>query len=329
MNPKKVFDLLKDTFKKWNQDHASTLAAALAYYAVFSIGPLLLILVSMAGLVFGQKAAEGQLVGQIQGSVGPQTADTVQNLLKAAYHPRAGIIGTIIGVVTLIFGAAGFFGQLQSSLNMIWEAKPPSSGIKGIVIQRALTFLMVVLLGVLLIVLLVLGAIVTAAVTFFGSMLPASFSGYLPQAAEFVLSFAVITLVIGAVFRVLPDTTVAWGDVWIGAAITALLFTAGKLGLSFYLGREGVTSAYGAAGSLVVLMLWVYYSAQIFFVGAEFTQVYANKYGPRAVPRENAAGPADKEAPMSPEGTAERGPVAEGDGSQQRQPEQPRKGQAA
>ncbi|MCL4370054.1 MAG: YihY/virulence factor BrkB family protein [Chloroflexi bacterium] len=327
MSPKRVFDLLKDTFKEWSQDHASTLAAALAYYAVFSIGPLLLILVSMAGLVFGQKAAEGQLVGQIQGWVGPQTANTVQSLLQAAYHPRAGLIGTAIGVVTLVFGAIGFFGQLQSSLNMIWEAKPPSSGIREMVKQRALTFLMVVLLGVLLIVLLVLGAVVTAAVTFFGSMLPASFSGFLPQAAELVLSFAVITLVIGAVFRLLPDTTVAWSDVWIGAAITALLFTAGKLGLSFYLGREGVTSAYGAAGSLVVLMLWVYYSAQIFFVGAEFTQVYANKYGPRAVPQKNAAGPADREAPMSPEDTAERGPVAEGNGSQQQK--EPQKNRAA
>ncbi len=295
MNPRAVFNVLKDTYSEWSRHNASTLAAALAYYAIFSIGPLLLITISIAGLVYGQKAAQGQIVGQIQGVVGPQAADVIQGLLQAANRRESGIIGTVIGVVTLLLGAAGLFGQLQSSLNVVWGVKARSSGIRGMARQRALTFLMVLGMGILLLLLLVVGTALAAIVAFFGSLLPANLGGFLLQTVDFVVSFAVITLVFAAIFRVLPDTTVAWRDVWLGAVFTALLFTVGKLGLSFYLGRASVGSTFGAAGSLVVLLVWIYYSAQIFFFGAEFTQVYANRYGPGHAPAENVAGQAANE----------------------------------
>ena len=317
MNPKAIFNILRDTFSEWSRHNASTLAAALAYYAIFPVGPLLLIAISMAGLVFGQKAAEGQIVGQIQGLVGPQAADVIQGLLPAANKRESGIIGTAIGIVTLLLGAAGLFGQLQSSLNVIWEVRPRPLGIRGMVKQRALTFLMVLGMGILLLVLLLVGAVLAPIAAFFGSLLPANFGGFLLQAVDFVVSFAVITLVFAAIFRVLPDTTIAWKDVWLGALFTAFLFTIGKLALSFYLGRPGVGSTFGAAGALVVLPVWIYYSAQIFFFGAEFTQVLAKKFGPRHMPAEITAGQAEKEALLSPDGAAERGPVSEVSDSQQ------------
>ncbi len=289
MNPRAVFNVLKDTYSEWSRHNASTLAAALAYYAIFSIGPLLLITISIAGLVYGEKAAQGQIAGQVQGIVGPQAAQVVQSLLQAANKRESGIIGTVIGVATLLLGAAGLFGQLQSSLNVVWGVRGRSTGIRNMAKQRALTFLMVLGMGVLLLLLLAMGTALAAIAAFFGSMLPAGLGGFLPQTVDFLVSFAVITVLFAAIFRFLPDTTVAWRDVWLGALFTALLFTLGKLGLSFYLGRASIGSAFGAAGSLVVLLVWIYYSAQIFLFGAEFTQVYANKYGPRAVPRENLA----------------------------------------
>ena len=289
MNPRAVFNVLKDTYSEWSRHNASTLAAALAYYAIFSIGPLLLITISIAGLVYGEKAAQGQIAGQVQGIVGPQAAQVVQDLLQAANKRESGIIGTVIGVATLLLGAAGLFGQLQSSLNVVWGVRGRSTGIRGMAKQRALTFLMVLGMGVLLLLLLAMGTALAAIAAFFGSMLPAGLGGFLPQTVDFLVSFAVITVLFAAIFRFLPDTTVAWRDVWLGALFTALLFTLGKLGLSFYLSRASIGSAFGAAGSLVVLLVWIYYSAQIFLFGAEFTQVYANKYGPRAVPRENLA----------------------------------------
>jgi membrane protein len=289
MNPRAIFNLLRDTFEEWNRDRASTQAAALAYYAIFSIGPLLLIAVSVAGLVFGRRAAEGQIVGEIQGWVGPQIAQVIQGMLQATDRPREGVIGTVIGIVTLLLGAAGLFGQLQGTLNAIWKVKPPSRGLRGMIWNRVLPFLMVVGMGVLLVALLAASAVVAAITSYFSGLLPGAAAGTLPQVADFVISFAVITLVFAAIYRVLPDTTIDWRDVWLGAAFTALLFTIGKVALGIYLGTAGVGSTFGAAGSLVVLLVWIYYSAQIFLFGAEFTQVYACRYGPKAALRESLA----------------------------------------
>lgn len=288
---RELFALLRDTFREWSEDKASTWAAAIAYYTIFSIGPLLLIAVSIAGLAFGQGAAQGQIAGRLEGALGREAAQVVQGLLQAANRPREGIIGTAVGFGTLLLGASGLFGQLQSALNSMWEVEPPKRGIFGTVAARGLGLIMVLGSGLLLLALLVASAAISAVATFFSDVLPGPLAGMLLQAVDFVVSFAVITLVFAAIYRFLPDTTVAWRNVWLGAAFTALLFVIGKVALGIYLGSAGVGSAFGAAGSLVLLLVWIYYSAQIFLFGAEFTQVYSNKYGPRRVPAEHAAQP--------------------------------------
>lgn len=310
---KEAFVLFKDTFDEWNGDHASTWAAALAYYTIFSIGPLLLIAISIAGLVFGQQAAEGQITDKINGIVGSDAARVVQGLLQAANKRQEGIIGTTIGIVTLLLGASGFFGQLQTALNEMWEIKPPKRSIIQTLLARGLTFLMVLGAGVLLIALLAASTAISAVTAYFGQMLPGPAAGILLGLVDFVVSFIVITAVFAAIYRILPDTTINWRDVWLGAAFTALLFVIGKIALGVYLGRASVGSAFGAAGSLVVLLVWIYYSAQIFLFGAEFTQVFSNKYGPKTVPTDNASADAVRDI-------AEQGgpPQARGKGQAER-----------
>lgn len=309
-----AFVLLRDTFKAWGEDNASTWAAALAYYAMFSVGPLLLIAVSIAGLVFGQDAAQGQLVGRIEGYVGHDAAQAVQGLLQAANKRESGIVGTLIGIGTLLLGAAGFFGQLQTSLNAMWKAQPPNRGFLEMVRARALTFLMVLGVGLLMLLLLAVTAAIQAVAAFFGQLLPGPFSAVLLQVVDFAISFGVMTFIFAALFRILPDTDIAWKDVWVGAAFTALLFVIGKIALGIYLGRASPGSAFGAAGSLVVLLVWIYYSAEIFLFGAEFTQVFSNRYGPRGVRDKNAR------QPSAPIEVAERGAPREAAGIDGRSP---------
>lgn len=283
-----VFDLLKTTFNEWNEDKAPRLAAALAYYTAFSIAPLLVIVIAVVGLVYGQEAARGQIVQQIQNEVGRDTAEIIQTMIENANSEPAGIIATVIGIVTIIFGAAGFFGQLQDALNTIWEVQPkPNRGIKDVIRERFLSFTMVLGIGFLLLVSLVISAVLSSLHNFVIGLLPGA--QLLTQILNFVLSFGVVTLLFAMIYRVLPDVDLAWKDVAIGAVITALLFTIGKFLLSLYLGNSGVASSYGVAGSFVVLLLWVYYSAQILLFGAEFTQVYARRHGSLYIqPTENA-----------------------------------------
>lgn len=286
MKPKDIVGLLKDTFSEWQEDKASRLAAALAYYTVFSLAPLVIIAIAIAALVFGQEAAQGRIDEQIEGLLGSQGADAVQDMIKNSRKAEQGTIATLISVGILLFGASGVFGQLQDSLNTIWEVAPkPGRGIKGFIKDRFLSFSMVLGIGFLLLVSLILSAGLAGVGNYFGHLMPG-----LPflQALNFLLSFGIVTVLFALMFRVLPDAKIAWGDVWIGAAITSLLFTLGKYLLGLYLGNGSVGSTYGAAGSFVVLLLWVNYSAQILFFGAEFTQVYANKYGSRIVPAKNA-----------------------------------------
>ena len=283
MDLKTFFSLLKETGKEWSDDKASRLAAALAYYTIFSMAPLLIIIIGVAGFFLEQQAVQSQIVGEIQNVVGESGAELVSGMLENGFSQGSSILATIIGVVTLLLGATGLFGQLQEALNTIWDIPPrPNGGIMLMLKQRFISFTMVLGIGFLLLVSMVLSAGLTAFGDYLSQMLPQS-APMLPT-LNFVLSFAIITVLFAMIYRILPDVDIDWSDVWVGAAVTALLFTIGKTLLGLYLGRASVTSAYGAAGSLVVILLWIYYSAQILFFGAEFTQVYARHYGSKIVP---------------------------------------------
>jgi len=293
---KRYFNLFKQAFSEFGEDKAQRLGAALAYYTIFSLAPLLLIAIAIAGLVFGREAAQGEIFGQLSGVLGSQAAEAVQEMVKSANKPKSGTIATIIGIVTLLFGAAGVFGQLKDALNTIWNVEPKKSGgIMTMIKDRFLSFAMVFGTGFLLLVSLVLDSAVAAAGHFLGNRLPGG--EVLWQGVQIVLSLAVVTLLFALIFRFLPDIHPTWRDVWFGAVFTAVLFVLGKFGLGIYFGKSAVGSSYGAAGSLVLLLLWVYYSAQILFFGAEFTQVYARKHGSMA----NAAKAAEtSEQPAKP-----------------------------
>lgn len=294
-----IWTILKETIKEWSEDKAPRLVAALSYYTIFSLAPLLVIVIAIAGLVFGEAAAQNRINAQIEGLIGQPGASAIQSMIANASNPRAGIIATVIGVVTLLLGAAGVFGQLQDSLNTIWEIQPKQEkGLWNNVKKRFLSFTMVLGIGFLLLVSLV----ITAALSAVDSFTTGLFPGFelLFQVANLLVSFGVITLLFALIYKILPDAKMAWRDVWLGAAVTALLFSIGKLLIGLYLGRASVTSTFGAAGSLVVVLLWIYYSAQILFLGAEFTQVYASKYGSGTVPEEGAT-------PLTEEARAKQG----------------------
>ena len=288
MSLKEAISILKETFSEWMEDQAPTLGAALAYYTVFSLAPVLIIAISIAGLVFGKEAAQGQIFDQLRGLLGDESGRAMQVMVQnASAEPATGLAAALVGFATLLFGASGVFGQLQTSLNAIWGVQPkPGRGILGIIQDRILSFGFILVVGFLLLVSLLL----TAAIAFvghrFGDMVPGMVA--LAQILNSIFSLAVITLLFAMIFKFLPDARIAWHDVWIGAFITAALFTVGKFALGLYLGKSGVASSYGAAGSLIVLLLWVYYSSQIIFLGAEFTQVYANRFGSHVAPSSNA-----------------------------------------
>jgi len=307
MNLKAIYQLLKTTFDEWNDASAPRLGAALAYYTVFSLAPLLLLVIAIAGLFLGEKAARGQIVEEIGDTVGGPVAESIQQMLEHAHSPTSGGIATAVAIVTLLFGASGVFGQLQDALNTIWQVKPkPGRGILGILRDRFLSMTMVLGTGFLLLVSLV----VTAAIAALGKFLtPTALPGgtYLWQGVNLLVSLGLITLLFAMIFKVLPDVKIEWRDVWIGAVITAVLFTVGKFLLGYYLGRGSVTSAYGAAGSLVVLLIWVYYSSQILLFGAAFTRVYATRFGSGVRPAPNAV-------PVTEEARAEQGMTRDGNG---------------
>jgi len=287
---KRYYLLFRQAFTEFGEDKAQRLGAALAYYTIFSLAPLLLVAIAIAGMVFGREAAQGQIFGQLHGVLGPQAAQAVQEMVKGAAKPKSGTIATVVGIVTLLFGAAGVFGQLKDALNTIWNVEPKKTGgIMTMIKDRFLSFAMVFGVGFLLLVSLVLDAAVAAAGKFVGDRLPGGEA--LWQGVQLVVSLAVITLLFALIFRYLPDIHPTWRDVWFGAIFTGVLFVLGKFALGLYLGKSAVGSSYGAAGSLVVLLLLVYYSAQILFFGAEFTQVYARKHGSMAQAAEKAPEP--------------------------------------
>jgi membrane protein len=278
MSLKAVWSILKQTASDWLDDDASRLAASLAFYTLLSLAPLVIIAVAIAGLLLGPEAARGQIAGALSDVVGHEAAKGIQAVVASARSTASGTIGTIVGAVTLFVGASGVFGELQFALNSIWEVRAkPGGGVLGEIKTRFFSFTMVLGVAFLLLVSLVLSAVLSAIGGFFATSLPGGELFW--QALNFVISLALVTGLFALILKYVPDVEIEWSDVWIGASMTALLFTIGKSLLGLYLGKASIASSYGAAGSLVVLIVWVYYSAQILFLGAEFTQVQAKRRG--------------------------------------------------
>jgi membrane protein len=292
-NPRAAWALVKDAASQWMEDKAPRLGAALAYYTVISLAPLLVIVIAIAGFFFGHEAAAGQLSNQIQHLVGPEGGKAVEAMVtSAAERPSSGTFASIAGVFVLLFGAAGLFGQLQDSLNTVWEVKPkPGRGIMGFIRDRFLSFTMVLGTAFLLLVSLA----VSAALSALGGMLGDWGTSIIGQIVNLAIDVVVITVLFAMIYKFLPDAIIAWRDVWFGAGVTAVLFIVGKYLIGLYLGHASAGSAYGAAGSLVVLLIWLYYSSQIFLFGAELTKAYADRYGDRIVPKGNAVPVTDED----------------------------------
>jgi membrane protein len=285
MNLKGMWMLIKDTFVRWIDDNPFQLGAALAYYTLFSMAPLLLMAIAVAGLVFSREASHTQIIGVTEDLVGVQSARAIQAIIESAgQRPDSGFFATAVGTILLLLGAAGVVGQLHDSLNAIWRVAPKTGrGIRGFLQDRLVSYSMVLSVAFLLLVSLVISAVLTAITGIVDDFLP--IDAATAHILDLVFSFAFITLLFAVIYKFVPDVRIAWRDVWIGAAVTSLLFSVGKYLIGFYLGHSAVTSIYGAAGSLVTLLLWVYYSSLMFFFGAELTQVYATRYGSRVVRR--------------------------------------------
>jgi membrane protein len=289
MSPRAIPTLLRATCTAWYADRGARLGAALAFYTLFSLAPLLIIIIAIAALAFGQEVAHAQIIRQIEDLIGIEGAQAIQTVIENASRPSSGVAATLIGLGTLLFGATVVFSELQDALNGIWKisARPERGMVIGLVRDRFLSFAMVLAIGFLLLLVIVANAVLTAIVQIFGEILPARASFL--HTANFLLFLSIVTLLFAMIYKLLPDTTIAWSDVLIGAFATALLFMVGKFLIGLYLVYSSVTSAYGAAGSLVVVLVWVYYSAQIFYFGAEFTKVYATRQDHGAVPHGHSA----------------------------------------
>lgn len=276
--PKTVWHLLKATYSQWSSDRVPRMGAALAYYTIFSLAPLLVIAIAIAGFVFGADAVQGRIMGEIQGLVGRESARAVQTMIQSAHRPAHGVIATIVGLVLLLVGASGVFSEMQDALNNIWKVDTTSkTGVWNLVRYRFLSFGMVLGIGFLLLVSLLLSAALSAAAGYlegFISVPPAAL-----HAVDFLFSLFFIAALLALIFKLLPDTRISWSDVWVGAALTSLLFTLGKFLIGFYIGKSVTMSAYGAAGSVVIMLAWIYYSAQLLYFGAEFTHVFSKRCG--------------------------------------------------
>jgi len=281
INPRSVWPLLKDAFSAWIADEAQTLGAALAFYTIFSLAPVLILATAIAGLAFGKRVAHVESLRQLHDLLGPTGAAAIHDLLQSAHRPTLGSLAGAIGIATLLLGASGAFTELHDALNKIWKVPPRSESIWVSTIRgRFLSFGLVLVTGLLMVMSLVLSAALAMADKFMRHLFHAP--PFLFESLNFLVSACVITVLFALIFKVLPDTKIDWGDVWIGAIGTSLLFTIGKMVIGLYLGRSSLASAYGAAASLVIVLVWVYYSAQIVLLGAEFTHIYAYKHGSRS-----------------------------------------------
>ena len=278
---KQIWALFKSVFRSWSDDHAQSMGAALAYYTLFSIAPLLLIVIAISGIVFGPQAARGEILDQLDSLMGEQGARAVQTLLESTSQPTEGLAATTIGFVLLLVGATTVFGELQNSLDRIWRVSDTGSsrGLWGLIRTRLLSFGMIMGTGFLLMVSLIFSAGLAAINKWWSPM----FADWIPIASmvNFLFGFVLTTGMFAMIYKVMPRATIRWREVWTGAAITAALFTMGKWLIGIYIGRSAITSGYGAAGSLLALLVWIYYSAQIFLLGAEFTWAYSHFFGSR------------------------------------------------
>ena len=295
-SPAQWWSMIKASVAAWLDDYAPSMGAALSYYTVFSLAPLLVIVISVAGLIFGADAVRGAIFSEINGLMGADAAKGIQDLLRSVSKPSTGILGAIFGVIVLLIGATTVFGELQDALDRIWRApaRATSSGLLTLVRTRMLSFGMILGIAFLLMVSLVTGAAIAA----FGKWWGGWFAGWevLAQLANAAIGFLMTTTVFALIYKLMPRVQVGWRDVWVGAAVTALLFTVGRFLISLYIGKTGVASGFGAAGSVAVIFVWVYYSAQIFLIGAEFTWVYAQRMGSRR----HATQPTPEEARSAP-----------------------------
>jgi membrane protein len=285
MAPRAFWNLLREAGSGWLLHNAPRSGAALAYYTVFSLAPLLVVAIALAGAVFGRAAIEGRITTQFQDLVGAQGAEAIQAMIANASQPGSGLLASVLGAVMLMFGAIGLFTELQATMNTVYGVRTmPGRGILGFLRDRLFAFL--VMLGSILVlfVSLALSAILAAV----GRLPGEQATMLVGQTIHLLVSVFVLALLFAIIFRFLPDARIAWRDIWLGATLTALLFAAGKTLIGLYLGRAGVGSAYGAAGSLAVLLIWLYYSAQIFLFGAELTRAYAERYGSGVAPAANA-----------------------------------------
>src|ERR1700745_1463911 len=284
-----AWKMLKDTVLAFINDEALSRGAAIAFYTVTSIAPVLLIVIAIAGLAFGRDAAQNAITEQLSGLMGRQTAEVLQTAVANAASKSSGVVAAIIGIITLMVTASGVFGEMQTALNVIWKAKPEGTTVSRLIRARAARLGLVAALGFLLMVSLVVSTVLTAFGNYLDSILP--FEQIILTVLNLVVSLVLISFLFAAIYKVLPDRNLEWGDVVVGAMVTGVLFTIGKSLISWYIGSSAVASSFGAAGALIVLLLWVYYSAQIFLLGAEFTKVYANSHGSKQ------GGPVSEHAP--------------------------------
>jgi membrane protein len=272
----KAWALIKNTVSGFIEHEDLTRGAAIAYYTVFSIAPLLIIVIAIAGLVFGHDAAEGAIVGQLSGLIGKQSAEILRSMIQSASHKATGILATIIGIGTLLLTATGAFTEIQSALNAIWKAAP-SAGFSELVRARLVSLGLVATLGFLMLVSLAVSAGLTALGSYLSDLFPGG--SFLISLLNSTISLVLISALFAAIYKILPDKPIAWRDVAVGSVVTAILFTIGKSLIGLYLGISSVASSYGAAGALLIILLWVYYSTQIFLLGAEYTRAYAEARG--------------------------------------------------
>jgi membrane protein len=279
-----LWRVLRRALAGWWSDNVPHLGAALSYYTLFSLAPILIVAIAIAGPAFGAEAVRGEIVGQIGGVVGHEGAVAVQAMLQGASKPSSSILATIVGIITFFLGATGAFLELQTALNTIWRVKPKGTGswLRVLLMQRLISFGLVVAVGFLLLTSLLVSAALAAVHRYMGDAYPGV--AVLWEALNVIISLGVITLLFAMVYKVLPDVELAWSDVWVGGLVTAGLFTIGKSLIGLYLGTSGLSSSYGAAGSVVVLLVWVYYSSQIILLGAEFTREYVAQFGRRPPP---------------------------------------------
>jgi membrane protein len=308
---REIGGVIEETIGEWSDDKAQRLGASLAFFTLLSFAPLMVVMVAVAAAVFGQEAAEGQLAWQIRDLVGPAGAQTIQELIRGAHKPGTGVIATILSLLILAFGASSVIIELHDALNTIWHVPSKGRSLRVRIIsfakKRFFSFMLVFGGGFILLVSLLWSTWIAAMGRFFGSSLPVP--EFLLQVATVLVSFVAITLVFGAIYKIVPDVPLGWSDVIVGACVTALVFTIGKQLLALYLGKVSVGSLYGAAGSLVTVLLWVYYSAQLFFLGAEFTKVYTRTYGSHVESkRQPGASKRDGAVFLTPDGTPSRSP---------------------